>query len=40
MIKKYIKLNNNKIFAIYYFCNHTIYYNINYNGSICIIYVR
>ena len=33
MIKKYIYWKNPRIYAIYYFCNNTIYFNLNFSGK-------
>lgn len=37
---KYIKYGNDRIFAIYYKSNNTIYYNVNFRGGTQIIIVK
>ena len=37
MSKKYIFLKRNDIYAIYYRCNNTVYYNLDFTGKTQII---
>ena len=38
--KKYIEYNNDRIYAIYYNSNNTIYYNVNFRGKTQMIIVK
>ena len=40
MSKKYIFLNRKDIYAIYYRCAHTIYYNLDFDNKTQIILMR
>ncbi len=33
MRKKYLKLNDTSIYAVYYSCNRVLYFNLDYNGT-------
>lgn len=40
MDKKFLKLERKDIFAVYYRCNKTLYYNIKFNGKTKITLLR
>lgn len=33
LIKKYVKIKNNKVYAVVYRSSHTIYYNLDFKGD-------